>query len=127
MICRYASAGHDIGLFVNGRRHRHMAPTGPVLGVMPDAVYTDCMEPFGPRDLLLLATDGFTECRNNAEGPRQFGTAGIARCVADEAVQTCASTSRAVARAADLFTGGHYRDDATLAAIARNDGNGPAT
>ena len=121
MICRYASAGHDI---VEDRRQRHLVPTGPVLGILPDAVYTDCLEPFGGDDLLVLATDGFTECRGNAQRADQFGTSGLAHAVAEAGTQSCITVMRAVARCADDFTGGDYRDDATLAVIARNDGYG---
>lgn len=123
-ICRYASAGHDIGLFFRGRAHRHLRPTGPVLGVFGSAVYTDCIEPFCRDDFLLLATDGFTECRDAFDDGRQFGTAGLARAVATEPPRTCAAAASAVARRADEFSGGRYRDDATLAVIARNDDGG---
>ncbi len=121
VICRYASAGHDIGLLFRDRAHRHLAPTGPVLGVIPDAVYADCIEPFGDRDVFVLATDGFTECRSSADRNRQFGTAGIARATGNPAQQSCATVSSAIARSTDAFTGGHYRDDATLAVIVRSD------
>jgi serine phosphatase RsbU (regulator of sigma subunit) len=121
MICRYASAGHDIGLFVNGTGHRHLAPTGPVLGVMTEVVYRERIEAFGRHDFLLLGTDGFTECRKNRAGAKQFGTAGIVRSIEDEVRRSCSSISHAVGRSADIFTAGHYRDDATLAVIARTD------
>jgi serine phosphatase RsbU (regulator of sigma subunit) len=124
MICRYASAGHDIGLLFRDRAHRHLAPTGPVLGVIPDAVYTDCIEPFGNRDFLVLATDGFTECRDNTNQSRQFGTSGIARAVSDTALHSGATLSRALALSIDDFTAGNYRDDATLAVIVRGDRSG---
>jgi sigma-B regulation protein RsbU (phosphoserine phosphatase) len=126
MLCRYASAGHDIGLFVRGRSHRHLVPTGPVLGVFPDAVYVNCLEPFGDGDVLILATDGFTECRSDVPGSLQFGTTGIARAAGGVPMDSCIAISRSIARCADEHTGGHYRDDATLAVIARNDGHGNA-
>ena len=124
--CRYASAGHDIGLFVRGRSHRHLVPTGPILGIFPDAVYVNCLEPFGDRDVLILATDGFTECRREASGSPQFGTTGIAHAAAALSTNSCTEVSRSIVRRADEHTGGYYRDDATLAVIARNGDHGTA-
>jgi serine phosphatase RsbU (regulator of sigma subunit) len=117
---RYASAGHDIGVIAHGRAHRHLAPTGPVLGVIDGAVYADCMEPFAGDDLLVLATDGFTECRNAGERSEQFGTSGLVRALAASGGGSCRAAADAVARGADLFTGGLYRDDATVAVVAHN-------
>jgi hypothetical protein len=118
MHFRYASAGHDIALVVQERSHRHLMPTGPVLGLLDDAIFADSVEPFGPRDRLLLATDGFTECRSKLDGMSQFGTTGIARTMAGASTNSCAVAAYTVAIAADAFTAGHYRDDATVAVIA---------
>jgi serine phosphatase RsbU (regulator of sigma subunit) len=117
--CRYASAGHHIGLVAQGTAHRHLMPTGPVLGIIDDATFSDVSEPFSDRDLLLLATDGFTECRSASQPWHQFGTAGIARAIAGTTPHQWATAARLVAANADAFTGGHYRDDATLAVLAR--------
>jgi sigma-B regulation protein RsbU (phosphoserine phosphatase) len=115
----YASAGHDTALIVQGRRHAHLAPTGPVLGVLPDARFADCHVAFGTADLLVLATDGFTECRDETSSSRQFGTTGIVRALGSAPQQSHRSACRAIALQTDVFTGGRYRDDATLAVIAR--------
>lgn len=120
---RYASAGHDIGVIVHGRAHRHLVPTGPVLGVIDDAIYTDCIEPFAGADLLVLATDGFTECRSTGDRARQFGTSGLVRALTARKGLSCHAAARAVAQGADLFTGRVYVDDATVAVMA----HGPRT
>jgi sigma-B regulation protein RsbU (phosphoserine phosphatase) len=117
----YASAGHDTALILTGRAHRHLAPTGPVIGVIGHAIYSDCDVAFGGADVLLIATDGFTECRSNDGQRRQFGTTGIVRSLAAKASHSHRSASRAVAAGADAFTARRYDDDATLAAIARVD------
>jgi sigma-B regulation protein RsbU (phosphoserine phosphatase) len=118
MLC-YASAGHDAALIVQGRRHGHLAPTGPIIGIMPGASFADKYARFGTTDLLLLATDGFTECRNEADRETQFGTTGIIRALGTNPHRSYRSACRAVVHLADVFTGGSYRDDATLAVIAR--------
>jgi len=115
----YASAGHDTALIIKGREHRHLAQTGPVVGVLAHATFTDCVVTFGDSDVLLIATDGFTECRSRDDNSRQFGTAGIVRALAAKPSHSHSSASRAVAVSADSFTARRYNDDATLAAIAR--------
>jgi phosphoserine phosphatase RsbU/P len=115
----YASAGHDTALIVHGRRHVHLAPTGPILGVIPDAVYEEADVRFGTTDLLVVATDGFTECRSESNRASQFGTTGILRALRSDANQSHRSACRAVVHEADVFTGGTYSDDATLAVIVR--------
>jgi serine phosphatase RsbU (regulator of sigma subunit) len=118
----YASAGHEPALIVGGtsragRAFRKLEPTGPVLGVLRDATYVECLETFAAGDVLLLATDGFTECRSRRDRSAHFGIAGIVGTLAVPAL----SVADAVARGADAFTGGSYRDDATVAAIRRRE------
>jgi len=113
----YASAGHDLALLLSGRRHVHLEPTGPALGIIERAAFRERSMPFHENDALLIATDGFTECRKSADQSRMFGSAGIVRAVhALDARE--ADLAEAVARAADAFTAGLYRDDATVACIA---------
>jgi sigma-B regulation protein RsbU (phosphoserine phosphatase) len=116
-IC-YASGGHDTALVVASRTHVHLAQTGPVIGVMPDARYEDCLADFGSGAVLLLATDGFTECRRDRVPSEQFGTAGIVRALHARTPHSPKSACDAVGASADSFTGGVYRDDATLVAIS---------
>jgi serine phosphatase RsbU (regulator of sigma subunit) len=116
---RYASAGHDTAVILRGRAHRHLVQTGPVIGVLPGAAYDDGFAEFAAGDLLLVATDGFTECRRFGTGA-QLGTSGLMRALHARAGHTPASACAASGRFADEFTRGNYRDDATLVAIARH-------
>jgi serine phosphatase RsbU (regulator of sigma subunit) len=116
---RYASAGHEPALVITGRSHRHLRVTGPLLGVLDGARHDECREPFEHGALLVVATDGFSECRNTALDSMQFGTAGIVRALAYDTQRTTRSAAQIVARGADIFTGGWYHDDATVAVISR--------
>ncbi len=116
---RYASAGHEPALVVTGRSHRHLHATGPRLGVVDGARHDECREPFEHGSLLVVATDGFSECRNTALDSMQFGTAGIVRALMFDKHRTTRSAAEIVARSADIFTGGRYYDDATVAVISR--------
>jgi serine phosphatase RsbU (regulator of sigma subunit) len=118
----YSSAGHDAALILKGRAHEHLAPTGPVIGVVRNARFADAFASFGPAELLFIATDGFTECRSEGDDRKQFGTSGIVRALGATAQRSHRSASRAVALGADVFTGRKYRDDATLVAVSRNGG-----
>jgi sigma-B regulation protein RsbU (phosphoserine phosphatase) len=113
----YASAGHDIALLFEGRSHHHLAPTGPVLGVLPAAERSARTIPFGPASLLVLATDGITEARCALEPAFEFGTMGMVRAVLQSG--SSAATADDVVRCADGFSQTRFRDDATVAVIKR--------
>jgi serine phosphatase RsbU (regulator of sigma subunit) len=111
----YASAGHVPALLIKGRAHRHLSMTGPLLGVLGQADHAECRVPFERDALLVIATDGFSECRNVARNSMQFGTAGIVRALAFDKTRSSRSAAETIARTADIFTDGHYQDDATVA------------
>ncbi len=115
----YASGGHDTALLFRGRAHHHLVQTGPVIGVIPNAAYGDCIVRFDVGDLLLVATDGFTECRRDRAPSDQFGTSGIVAALRFEAAGSPHAVCSVVGTFADAFTGGAYRDDATLVAVSR--------
>jgi phosphoserine phosphatase RsbU/P len=113
----YASAGHDIALLLDGRNHRHLEPTGPVLGIFPEFKPATKTMPFEVRALLVLGSDGITEARCAAEPAFEFGTTGLVRAVLQAG--SVRSKAEYVARCTDSFTQSHYRDDATIAVIER--------
>jgi sigma-B regulation protein RsbU (phosphoserine phosphatase) len=117
---RYASAGHVPALLIAGKIHRHLNTTGPLLGVLSKPIHDECIEPFESTSQLVIATDGFCECRNLALDSMQFGTAGIVRALAFDKARSSRSAAEIVARSADIFTGGRYLDDATVAVVTRN-------
>lgn len=115
----YTSAGRGPALMVSGRTHRHLPATGPALGGVEIAGYRDCHEPFEHDALLVVVTDGFSEYRNAGLDSMRFGTAGIVRALAFDTVGSSRSAAAIIARSADIFSGGYYHDDATVAFIAR--------
>jgi phosphoserine phosphatase RsbU/P len=115
----YASAGHDPVLMLRGRRHEHLPPTGPVLNIFPDALYSQCHVPFDIVDRLAISTDGVVECFASGRTFRQFGTHGIAKALCTDAESMTQPHAESVLRATDAFCAGHYRDDATIVVIDR--------
>jgi phosphoserine phosphatase RsbU/P len=74
----YASAGHDFALLMSaGGAHRHLEPTGAVIGVIGAERYQERVLDVAPGDWLILVTDGITEARD-ARG-KFFGTYGVVR------------------------------------------------
>jgi PAS domain S-box-containing protein len=75
---RYASAGHQPALLLRttGDRTEELGPTGPGIGIFPDAGFRSSpwisME---PGDVLALLTDGITESRSTAGS--FFGDEGV--------------------------------------------------
>jgi serine phosphatase RsbU (regulator of sigma subunit) len=115
----YASAGHEPSILFRDHEHQHLMPTGPVAGIIPDALYEERAVPFGDRDLLVIATDGVTASRNAYEPSLEFGTTGVVKAMAYRTQRTGCSTAELVLRCSDSFSNGVYRDDATVVAIRR--------
>lgn len=113
---RYASAGHETGLlFDDAGRHRHLDPTGPILGLramLPSPSFGERAVPLGK--LLVLVTDGITEARRfNGDTLAFFGSTGVVRAV-QEARLSLRDTADAIHRAAVEHARGASLDDASV-------------
>jgi sigma-B regulation protein RsbU (phosphoserine phosphatase) len=74
----YASAGHDFALLINANgRHRHLAPTGMLIGIRGAECYAERMLDVASGDWLIVVTDGITDVRD--ERGAIFGTSGVVR------------------------------------------------
>lgn len=113
----YASAGHDLAMIIGARSHRHLAVTGPLLGAFAEPAFTARCEPFGADELLVLVTDGVTECRHPRAQALRFGTNGIVRALASARIDGSRSACDAIVANVDEFSGRYYRDDATIAVV----------
>lgn len=65
----FSSAGHEPGLFYNAKEDKFedMEARGIVLGVKNDATYKQHMKALEKGDMIILLTDGVTECRRGEE------------------------------------------------------------
>jgi sigma-B regulation protein RsbU (phosphoserine phosphatase) len=115
----YASAGHDLAMIIGQRSHRHLTTTGPLIGVIAEPLFAERKEPLGVNDLVVLVTDGVTECRHAHATAMQFGTSGIVRALASTPRRGSRAAHDSIARSLDEFAGGYYRDDATIAVLGR--------
>jgi phosphoserine phosphatase RsbU/P len=115
---RYASAGHEPGLLFSGTgRHRHLDPTGPILGLramLPESTFGERVVPVGNSELLVILTDGVTEARHrDGQGLSLFGSTGVVRAVRDAAFNRL-GMAKAIHEAASEHARGTVRDDAVV-------------
>jgi serine phosphatase RsbU (regulator of sigma subunit) len=59
---KYANAGHNPGFLAHDGKIEWLGPTGVPLGMFEDADYKEEARSFAPGDLLVLYSDGVTEC-----------------------------------------------------------------
>lgn len=106
----YANAGHaPVILCPAGGSARLLEADGVPIGVLPVSLSADERIPFGPGDVLIVATDGFNEARNPSG--EMFGYEQLlllAESVADQPARTIA---RALYDAVASFAAGRPSDD----------------
>jgi serine phosphatase RsbU (regulator of sigma subunit) len=75
----YASAGHDFALLIHANGvHRHLAPTGMLIGIDGAQCYVERKLAVATGDWLIVVTDGITDARDTRGA--YFGTSGVVRC-----------------------------------------------
>ncbi|HZM63175.1 MAG TPA: SpoIIE family protein phosphatase [Vicinamibacterales bacterium] len=116
---QYTNAGHNLPILVraDGTIVR-LDAGGLVLGVAADARYTQGTVAISRGDRLVLFTDGITEAES-ADG-QEFDDDRLLQTVVSLRGETPWRMVDAIVQRVSAFTGGHFRDDATLfvAAIA---------
>lgn len=123
----FARAGHELPLL--GRRDAsgmplltYLAVDGMAVGMVPDdlfgSVIVDREEPFEPRDVLVLYTDGLTEAPND-EG-KEFSGARLLDAVRSHVDRSPAEINDIILQRVQEFTGDRpQRDDFTLVTVKR--------
>lgn len=117
----YVNAGHNPPLCCcgcAGGEVRRLAPTGPVVGMLPEAAYRSERAALRPGELLTLYTDGVTECADARD--REYGEARLAAFVAAHAGRPLEELSRRLlADLAEFAVGAPRQDDTTLILLRR--------
>jgi sigma-B regulation protein RsbU (phosphoserine phosphatase) len=115
----YASAGHNpprLKRCQDGTLLALDGADGVVLGILPDAVFGECVQRLEPGDQILFYTDGISEARN-PEG-EMFRTARL-----DHALEACSLEASALLESVlqdlEAFTKGCPADDDRTMIIAR--------
>ncbi len=116
---RYVNAGHNPPAVLNGRgKTERLGPSGLCLGMFPSSAYEVRQAKVEKGDIILLFTDGMTECRNRAG--QEFGEEKLidflrrnSRQPADELLQELKAQFQAFTAGVDPF------DDTTLVIIKK--------
>ena len=96
----------------------HLDAGGPLLGVLPDATYSEGTATLAPGDALVLVSDGATEAADGSDD--EFGDARLDAALAGLSGQPSASVLDALTRAVEAFCGDTpLNDDLTLVAVRR--------
>lgn len=107
---RYANLGHSPVIYRPAAGPpRLLEADGPALGMLPVNLAEDQELPFGPGDLLLVATDGFNEARN-IQG-ELFGYDRLLRLVEELADRPAEAIAGQLYEQVAAFSAGHGQDD----------------
>jgi sigma-B regulation protein RsbU (phosphoserine phosphatase) len=114
----YVNGGHEPPiLWGPGGLKAELAPTGPIVGIFPEARFSVGDVQLEPGDTLLAFTDGVTEAE--APGCAPFGRQGLHALLAEPTNSAEALLARIRATLADLAPGQEASDDITLLAVRR--------
>ena len=120
---RYVNAGHEAGLLLSPGASPaeavRLGSTGPVLGLLPDASFREERVRFPRGSLLLLFTDGLTECADGAGD--EFGEKRVAEAAASSSEAAPARIVEGLLRSAEIHTAGQaFADDVTIVCVRRD-------
>jgi sigma-B regulation protein RsbU (phosphoserine phosphatase) len=106
----YANCGHSPIIYCPvGGPASIIEADSPPLGVLPMSLAENRMVPFNPGDVLIAATDGFSEARNNAG--ELFGYDRLLALVEQCAEHSAHDLGHALFDAVAAFSSGHLQDD----------------
>ncbi|MCQ8894272.1 MAG: SpoIIE family protein phosphatase [Methanolinea sp.] len=110
----YVNAGHNPPLLARADGTlSDLGTTGPALGVIGEAEYTDARESLSPGDVLIFYTDGVTEAVNTKD--EEFGVGRLADVVVSSRERTARDILDAITESVALHTRGMPQfDDITL-------------
>ena len=116
----YVNAGHNPPFIVHARGGTEfLREGGMVLGPSPDASYPRGFAELAPGDMLVLYTDGITECHHLHSG-EEFGLARLERLVRRHAARQAAEIVQTVFQAVSRYAGaGVPEDDQTVVVVRR--------
>ncbi len=116
---RFANAGHNPPILVRANGDAQMLEGGgPVLGILPDAPYSEQLECLNPGDMLVLYSDGVTEANNPDYD--EYGEDRFVEVLQRDHKAPAADIVEAVTKSLAEFTSGAPQaDDITLAVAKR--------
>jgi serine phosphatase RsbU (regulator of sigma subunit) len=116
---QYANGGHNPPLLVRTRTGTTilLEESGPIVGILPDAQFTDTVVKLEPGDILTLFTDGITEQENESED--QFSLDRLKNLIISKETDSAAALVADVTDAVSTFAGTKEQEDDLTILIAK--------
>jgi sigma-B regulation protein RsbU (phosphoserine phosphatase) len=111
----YTSGGHNPPLLVRSRTGecRLLNEAGPIVGILPDAQFTNTVVPLEQGDFLTLFTDGVTEQED--EQGEEFSIDRLRQVVLREQGESASAAVANIAEAVSAYAGAREQaDDLTV-------------
>ncbi len=115
----YACGGHNPPLLMRPRTGESwmLDSTGPIVGILPDAEFSNTVVQLEPGDVLTLYTDGVSEQENMSE--EQFTVDRMKGVVVKDEYETAAQIVVGVADAVAAWAGGKEQEDDLTLVVAK--------
>ena len=112
-LLRYVNAGHNPPYVLRGSEIHALEGGGPVIGLLPDAIYEECRLLLEPGDLLLAYTDGISEALNVQD--QEWGEERMVAAARTKLPENASTILRHIVTEADRFAAAApQHDDMTL-------------
>ena len=111
----YANAGHEPPVVYNSPEDvEELVVTGPMLGILQDAVYSEETCRLNGGDTVVMFTDGITEARH---GTILFEKSGVIEHLKKATNADPEEIAEALLNAATVYAGGSLQDDAAIVVL----------
>jgi serine phosphatase RsbU (regulator of sigma subunit) len=116
---QYANGGHNPPLLIRTRNNetQMLNESGPIVGILPDAQFSDTLIHLEPGDILTLFTDGVTEQENENED--QFSLDRLKDLILSKETDSAASLVADVTEAVSTFAGTKEQEDDLTVVVAK--------
>ena len=112
-LLRYVNAGHNPPYVLRNNEVHPLDGGGPVIGLLPDALYEECRLLLEPGDLLLAYTDGISEALNLQD--QEWGEERMVAAARAHLPENAGTILRHIVNEADRFAAtAPQHDDMTL-------------
>ncbi|WP_082235562.1 PP2C family protein-serine/threonine phosphatase [Halobacillus massiliensis] len=117
-VFRFSSAGHEPGYYYNSQKDEfeEIDASGLVLGVSSEATYEQCSQQINVGDMVILLTDGVTECR---QGDRFIEEDEVLEIIRKYSHLPAQETVEQVYKHFERLQDFYLRDDFTLIILKR--------
>jgi serine phosphatase RsbU (regulator of sigma subunit) len=116
---QYACGGHNPPLLLRTSTGESilLENSGPIMGILPDAQFSDTLFPLQPGDILTLYTDGVTEQENEAE--EEFSLERLTKLVLSKEAEPATALVTDISEAVSTFAGTTEQSDDLTVVIAK--------